>query len=108
MVKNIDLIYIYIDENGLNKNLEVNLCASYAAHPFNELFGHLIYGPAILKPLNKKIKYTAEDWKNICFGVWSLYCKCEDVYGDDHDDNCPIVKLVDKNSRGHSATIRFN
>ena len=99
---------IYIDEDGLNKNLKLNLCASYAAHPMNEFLSHLIYGPAILKPLNNKIKYTSDDWNNICFGVWSLSCDCENYYEDDHDEICPIIKLVDKNIRGKSATIRYN
>jgi hypothetical protein len=79
---------IWVDDEGLLKQAPVNLCASLAAHPLNEFRGRVIYGPALLVPLSKAVKYTLDDWANICQGVW---------YNEE---------LVERNVRGKKATDR--
>ena len=61
---------IWVDEEGSLYDKSDNMCATLAAHPLNEVRGLIIKGPALLVPIDKTIKYTLDDWRNICQGVW--------------------------------------
>lgn len=75
------------------KQLAVNLCATQAAHPLNAVRGNLVYGPALLVPLQRSQRLTLIDWAEICGGVQAT--------GDAATD-----ALVDRNARGQSALQR--
>lgn len=93
---------IWVDEEGLMAGREDNLCASLAAHPLNEAFGHVIAGPALLVPLPGGRAFSLEDWGQICKGVWSLECDCEDDC-EQGPGLCPRVRLVEANLQGPLA-----
>jgi hypothetical protein len=80
---------IYVDESGLCKGLEENLCGTLAAHPLNEAKRKIIVGPCAIIPLNNEVKYTLDDWKKICKAVW---------YNTD---------LIESNCKGKLANIRL-
>lgn len=89
---------IWVDEAGLNKRLEPNLCASIAAHPLNECRGRMIYGPALLLPLSGSPRLALKDWGEICRGVWAFGDS-----GDDEDDADTRETLVVCNANGPTA-----
>jgi hypothetical protein len=61
---------IWVGEDSRLRDEKVNLCASLAAHPLNEARGRVIYGRALLVPLENDVAYTLDDWANICQAVW--------------------------------------
>jgi hypothetical protein len=94
---------IWVDEEGLLRKAETNLCATLAAHPLNEAYGRVIRGAALLVPLGKTAAYTLEDWANICQGVWydeELTNRniCQGVWRDE--------ELTNRNAEGKNATGR--
>lgn len=60
---------VWVDESGRMRAARVNRCATLAAHPLNEAMGHVIYGSAVLEPIDGA-SYTLDDWRQICQGVW--------------------------------------
>lgn len=78
---------IYVDEEGLLKNLDYNEIATYFAHPYNIMRGRLILGDALIVPVSKRVNYTLEDFAAIKDGVWV----------QDDESN---VALVEENIRG--------
>lgn len=78
---------------GVLKQLQINRLASYFADPLADLRA-MIYGPAVVVPLDDNVSYTLEDFDAIYEGV---------VGGLSEDE----VSLPDKNALGKRATIRL-
>lgn len=87
---------IYVDEEGLMKQLPVNRLASYFAHPLADIrFPCLIQGPAVVVPLQKNVNYTMSDFEAIRGGVVGDYSE---------DDSAEEECLADTNSHGKLAS----
>lgn len=85
---------IYVDEEGLLKQLPVNHLASIMAHPLCYSYGFIISGEAIIEPYEQGVHYTLDDFEAIKGGVVAD--------GDDDDGET----LADRNATGKSATVR--
>lgn len=86
---------VYVDEEGLLKQLQINRLASYFADPLADRRA-MIYGPAVVVPLRDNVSYTLADFNAIYEGVVG------DLSGDEDEESLP-----DKNALGKRATIRL-
>lgn len=85
---------VYVDEDGLCKQLAVNEIATYLCHPFNIARGRVVHGDAIILPLDEDVDYTMEDYQAMYDGVWVR----------DDESN---IDLVEENIEGQNATFRL-